>query len=411
MAFMAQYHVWIALIKKLYMRTLLLSMVLNALFANIFAQCNSTEEVNNMPTIYSKGYSESYTPTPEQEKLLTGIFTSVIEPALKCTKGLKGNWKPMGVLKGTSFLSQDGLAKSEIEMYMDLMGCRNHKIYIKDEAGLILVFTLNGFIGGIDACPDERDTIIKSKTEKLYLNDMLNGRNIYHLHKQTPSDKYANLAFYTMTDNAKYFVIAKPGVPLFIPVTVRQALEISRKKLVKRIEFGKQELSLPFLKAETHADYEKRMAKDFAAYRSTFPDPEKFISDLIKQLEEQKIVAIKGQQLLIDDEVKALDVLSDYIEALPPEGSGSPAYNSSLLSMAFPDKSEFISFISTVNTPEAGALVILNPAYFNRTLSKTAPQFISVEMRIQDDSPVTFKAFNAFEANLDFDKLQKLLVK
>ena len=76
--------------------------------------------------------------------------------------------------------------------------------------------------------------------------------------------------------------------------------------------------------------------------------------------------------------------------------------------MAIENKSVFTSL---VNTPEEGALVILNPAYFNSTVSKTAPQFISVELYKQDRGQVTLKAFNDFEANLDFKKLQDMLVK
>ncbi len=370
----------------------------------VFAQCNSTEEVNNMPTTCRKEYSENYLPAKEQENWMTEIYTSVIEPSINNTKGLRGKWKPMGNYKATP----EGLIKSGIDMYMNLMGCRDHKIYNKDEAGLILVFELNGFSGGINACTNVGDTIIKNRREKLYINDMLHGRQIYHLQKQTPSDKYANLAFYTITDNAKYFVIAKPGVPLFIPVTVRQALEISRNKQAKRIEVDKQELLLPSLKPETRADYEKRMAKDFASYRSTFPDPEKFISELIQQLEDQKKGFIKSQQEMIEFQSKCVDVLSDYLKTASPEELDKPAYNGSFLSITFKDKSDFTSIL---NTPEAGELVILNPDYFNKTISKAAPQFISVELRIQDGSPVTLKALNSFEANLDFDKLQHLLVK
>jgi len=56
-------------------------------------------------------------------------------------------------------------------------------------------------------------------------------------------------------------------------------------------------------------------------------------------------------------------------------------------------------------------LVTLNPAYFNKAISKTAPQFISVELRIQGNSAVAVKAYNDFKANLNLSKLQFLLVK
>lgn len=359
-----------------------------------------------MATSCKKVYSENYMPAKEQEKWMTDIYTALIEPAIKNTKGLRGNWHPEGKYK----ITPEGYTKSCIAIYLNLMGCKDHKIYNKDEAGLILVFNLNGFNGAINVCTAEEDTIIKNKTEKLYLNDKLNGNQIYHLHKQTLSDKYANLSFYSMTNDAKYFVITKPGIPLFIPVTVRQALEISKNKQIRRISVTKQTLLLPDFKPETRADYEKRMAKDFATYRSTFPDPEKFISDMINQLEELKKGSIKGQQAMLGIQSKFLDVLSDYLKTAPGKDLDKPAFNISLLGMSFENKSEIIEMIAHDN-PDAGALVILNPAYFNKTISNVAPQFIGVELRMQDSKPVILKAFNTFEANLDFDKFQQLLVK
>ena len=76
-----------------------------------FAQCDPTT-INDIPTVYTKEYSASYKPTPEQEKYMATIFTSVIEPALKSTKGLKGSWQPMGEFKATP----EGLTPSDIEM-------------------------------------------------------------------------------------------------------------------------------------------------------------------------------------------------------------------------------------------------------------------------------------------------------
>jgi hypothetical protein len=55
--------------------------------------------------------------------------------------------------------------------------------------------------------------------------------------------------------------------------------------------------------------------------------------------------------------------------------------------------------------------VTLNPAYLNNTISKAAPQFITVELRIQGNSAVVLKAFNDFEANLDFKIKQDMLAK
>jgi hypothetical protein len=53
----------------------------------------------------------------------------------------------------------------------------------------------------------------------------------------------------------------------------------------------------------------------------------------------------------------------------------------------------------------------LNPACFNNTLSKSAPQFISIELRTQGADATVLKALRVFETNLDLDKLQALLAK
>ena len=53
----------------------------------------------------------------------------------------------------------------------------------------------------------------------------------------------------------------------------------------------------------------------------------------------------------------------------------------------------------------------MNPAYFNKTISKTAPQFMSVGLEMQGGSTFTLKAYYDFKANLYLSKLQSLLVK
>ena len=141
-----------------------------------FAQCHSEEEVNNMPTSCKKAYSPNFMPTKEQEKWLTDIYTSAIEPSISKTKGLRGDWNPEGNYKVTP----EGYTKSGIDMYMNLMGCHDNKIYNK-YIGMVLVFKLNGFIGAIDACTDELDTIIKNKRKKLDIKYLFQGQSCQYL--------------------------------------------------------------------------------------------------------------------------------------------------------------------------------------------------------------------------------------
>ena len=68
--------------------------------SNIFAQCNQND-VDEMRTIYSKVYEASYKTATDQEKWMATIFTSVVEHALKSTKGLRGSWEHSGGFKVT----------------------------------------------------------------------------------------------------------------------------------------------------------------------------------------------------------------------------------------------------------------------------------------------------------------------
>lgn len=69
------------------------------------------------------------------------------------------------------------------------------------------------------------------------------------------------------------------------------------------------------------------------------------------------------------------------------------------------------SNISNYEVGKAGTFVTYNTAYFNNTISKIAPQFISVELETQGNSSITLNAYNKFKSNLDFNKLQSTLVK
>ena len=399
------------------MKKLLLLLLTLSFSMVAFAQCKSKEEVNNMPTIYSKGYEESYMPTPEQEKILTGIFISAIEPALKSTKGLKGDWKPMGVLKETPLISQDGLAKSEIEMFLNLMSCKNNKIYETHETGLILKFYLNSLPVVTIRCEHEESRMGRKKPEDVKVYDQLDGKQIYCLYKPTESEKYTNIVFFRQTDDARYFIIAKPGVRLFVPLTVKQALEINKSNCLKKIEALKLILLSPDLQPATRSDYEKNMAKDFATFRSTYPNPEKFISDLITELEKTKKDGIKGTQNLIAFYTKSLNVVNDYLKTAPSEELEKPLISGTgFLNSAYSSLDDEQTGLKTMiwDANRQGnyfTYVTLDPAYFNNTISKSAPQLITVELRIQGNSAVALKAFKAFDANLNFNKLQQLLVK
>ena len=83
------------------------------------------------------------------------------------------------------------------------------------------------------------------------------------------------------------------------------------------LEEQKRAAAMPGLQPETKTDYEKCMAKDFVDYRNSIPDPEKFINDLIKQLEDLKPGMIKEQQFWIDAYTKQVALITNYLKNTP----------------------------------------------------------------------------------------------
>jgi len=388
--------------------------------SSLFAQCDPAT-IKDMPSVYtySKGNTASYKAFSEQDKYLTTIFKSVVEPAIKTTKGLTGSWNPIGNFKATA----EGFTKSVLESFMLTLGCKDNKLYKKDEQGLVLSFTINSFQSILKSsiaqeCSHEETTYKKfDESKTLYIDDLLDGKQIYYRQPSKVSDFYPAAAFYRKTDEGEYFVISKPGVDLFVPLTLRQALEINKKNFMNILGEHKRKVAMPGLQPETKADYEKSMAKEFAAYRESIPNPEKFISDLIKQLEETKLSLIKQDQFFTNAYTKQIALVTAYLKNTPADKLDKPFRTGSVgfLGALFGDDSDNVSGINSCiennNSREVGSFVTLNPAYFNKTVSKTVPQFISIELRTQGNSAVTLKAYNNFKANLDFNKLQALLVK
>ena len=400
------------------MKKLLCVLLLFVFSMKAFTQCDPAT-IKDMPTLYSKENKNSLKPMQEQEKWMTTIFASVVEPALKNTKGLRGGWETMGDFPETP----QGLATSNIQSYLFTLGCKDNKLYEKHEEGLVLNFTLNGLNGGGNGniarvCEHEETRWKKfDDSRTIYIEDVFEGRQVYYLQPATEKNIYPNLSFYRMTEDGAYFVVTKPGAPFFIPLTRKQALEINKKNTNSMLEEIKKAAAMPGLQPETRADYEKKMAKDFAAYRETIPNPEAFITDLIKQLEDVKPAMIKQQQFFINSYSKQIELITTYLKNTPVAELNKPCItgNFGLLSASFGDNTDEVSgiqsnFQETANE-KYGMLVTLNPAYFNKMISKTAPQFIAIEIRIQGGGPVELKAYNDFISNIDFEKLKSLIVK
>lgn len=389
---------------------LLLSAMIISMHAR--SQCDPAK-IKTMSTVYSKQYEKSYGLTPEQEKWLSTSFSIVVEPALKATHGLRGNWKPLGNFAVTP----EGFSKSVLQSYLGCMTCKDNKIVNRDEEGLILNIIYNSFEAIYKseiavACSHEETVYKKFDDSKtVYVNETFEGRQVYYL-QPSATTTISNVIFYRKTGDGEYYIIARPGVPLFIPLTIRQALEINIKNCKSVLAELKRKTSMPGLQPATKADYEKTMAKDFTEYRKSIPNPEKFITDLIKQLEETKLAAIKQDQFFIDAYEKNITLVSAYLKNTAPKELDKPFItgNTGFLFALFGDASDGTSGLSffikeLTESGKYGGFITLNPAYFNKQISKTAAQFISVELRMQGSNSTVVKAYQDFKMNFNFSKL------
>ena len=300
-------------------------------------------------------------------------------------------------------------------MYMALLECRANKLHDVHERGLVIKFTLNDFCSNTNIatpCSHEEDKWKNAQeTEQETVPDLVNGKQVYYLQPATETTFYPDVSFYKKTEDAEYFVISKTGVPLFIPLTLRQALEINKKNSGRLVELYKQLLLMPSLKPATKADYEKKMAEDFAEYRKSFPDPEKFITDLINGLEKQKSEMLKGLQNFVPFFTTTLSVVTDYLKTASADELEKPCVaNNGFLNQPFQNPAEIKSMVS-YSFKKNGSFVILNPVYLNKTISKEVPQFISIELRIQGGDITELRAAKAFKIKLDFNKLKGVLAK
>ncbi|MFN8295229.1 MAG: hypothetical protein U0T69_03490 [Chitinophagales bacterium] len=207
------------------MKKILVSIIVNCItfYVSNAQPCNSTKELADVPTLYKKEYESAYKPNVEQEKVLSSLFTSVVEPALKNTKGLKGNWSPLGgSLLGSS---KEGLVISEIEMYLSKLSCKENKITSGHESGLVITLRSNALAPAI--CDISKVEINKESSSE-YVYQKVNGNQVYALSPISAYPQQPALAYYVKTDDAEYFVVAKKVTPLLVPISVQQALELNR---------------------------------------------------------------------------------------------------------------------------------------------------------------------------------------
>jgi hypothetical protein len=384
------------------MKKIFYFIVANIFSLSILAQCNTTEEVNNLPLVCTKKVQGSSAPTAEQIKNLTAIFSSVIEPALKNSKGMRGTWNPIGSSGKTT---PEKLMKSEISIYLDLLGCnKEHKVYSIPEAGLRIGF----YINDLSLLCDPSIFETEKNNQTIYINNEINGSQIYRFKREkTETEKYEELTYYSKTDNAKYFLITKSDVPFFIPVTVKQGLEINKKNSLYAIDVEKKKSTA--IKLLSKEEWIKK--EGIKATPGIFtPQMAQELNDAgYSGYSEGTKQAIATSQLFQSMQEKNIKVIEDFLKSSDAKTLEQPVKGSPF--SYYTNIDDLKTQLLIDNDVQSNSYFIINPAYLDSKLPKTTPQFVCIELRKQKEAAVTQKVFKDFEDKLDLEKLKSFLVK
>ena len=146
-----------------------------------FAQCINTEDANNTVSscklgsrIGAENINTSNTILAPAQKWITSIFTTVMEPAIKKTKGLRG------ACSGEVKMSYDnGLTPYVMYSIMLELGCTiSQKLYEKDESGIKIKFYINSLDGIAEVMEHSEYVVKKGSTEKKSFTDKIEGRKL-----------------------------------------------------------------------------------------------------------------------------------------------------------------------------------------------------------------------------------------
>ncbi|MFT3701451.1 MAG: hypothetical protein QM802_03735 [Agriterribacter sp.] len=240
--------------------------------------------------------------------------------------------------------------------------------------------------------------------KQVFIPNKISGSQVYELKQGSPSDKY-DLPFYFKTKDADYFLITKKGIPFFIPVTIRQALELSINNITTEIaEINKQSASTTILTKE--AWIKKEGIEPTAGITAK---QAKDVNDAGYQgyLEGSKAL-VQGNNFSSASYKKSIEIIKEFLKTASADDLNKPAFVD-LVSNFYEDGAALQKLVN--EKIHRDFLVTINTAYLKTNLSKVAPQFICVEIRAQTNDAVTQKAFTNFEQALDFKKLESLLAK
>lgn len=371
------------------MKKIILLLQVLLMYAFGFSQCITTDDANNTVSSckFGAGIGRedsriSNTIVTQAQKKMSTIFTAVLEPALKKTKGLRGS------CSGQVNITNDvGLTPYEMYSYMQELGCTtSQKLYEKDESGVKIFFKINSI--------KDIATAIRQ----------LNGRQVYLLDQPTESEKYAGFTYYRKENNGdKNILVAKEGIPLFLPVSIKDVLLIYKD--IYAVSMNEQNKPYTAFIDQGEAGYLAQM--DLPAFEKNFGKEatHKAKADFIKTYHQ----TVEGYKKMMEDDSrkKSISNIDIYLN------------KSSTTQLAMPCivfTSENIGY-----TPIADAqffdepfdgmqYVTINPAYSNKK-DPTTPQFVIVNTAINAKSAATLTARKDFEDVVDFKKLQTILDK
>ena len=387
------------------MKKIILMLYVLLMYTFAFAQCINTEDANNTVSsckfggrISAEIFNTSNTIVAQAQKWVTSIFTTVMEPAIKKTKGLRGT------LSGEVKISYDNdLTPYVMTSTMQELGCtKSQKLYEKDESGIIITFYINSLNGIAETIKHTEYVVKKGSTEEKSFPDKIEGRQLYLLKQPTTSEQYAGFTFYRKEDDGtKNIVVAKEGIPLFIPVSIKDVL-LNYKAGYTALLNGQNKMYSDFINMGVEG-YLAQM--DLPTFEKTFGKEatEKAKADYVKTYSDQ--VASYKKMMEENPVKKWVTAIDAYLKKSSVAQLAKPCimYNDLLLNdEAFSDAMFFD------NAADGRQYVTINPIYRNNN-SSTTPQFICVQTKINARSAASLTGKKDFEDNLDFKKLQSML--
>lgn len=387
------------------MKKIILLLYVLLMYTFGFAQCITTEDANNTVSsckfggrISAENFNTSNTIVAPAQKWITSIFTTVMEPAIKKTKGLRGT------LSGEVKISNDdGLTPYVMYATMQELGCtKSQKLYEKDESGIIITFYINSLNGIAETIKHSEYVVKKGSTEEKSFPDKIDGRQLYLLNQPTASEKYAGFTFYRKEeDGTKNLAVAKDGVPLFIPVSIKDILVLKKANFTLLLN-GQNKMYNDFINMGVEG-YLAQM--DLPAFEKNFGKEatEKAKADYIKTYNDQ----VAGYKKMIEENPfkKLITGIDVYLKKSSAAQLAKPCiiYNEAFLNNGAITDAMFFD-----NAADGLQYITINPIYRNNN-SSTTPQFICVQTKINARSAASLTGKKDFEDNLDFKKLQSML--